>query len=282
MRFSLIISVQFTSERIDERSAAAKDDAQAPPTVNVSICKMIRGHSMRLAMIMVFMGALSSPIVAAETEQEKALKHIVGLVFPDLEVTRIKKSQIAGLYEVMLGPEVLYISNNGRYVLQGDIIDLQSRTNMSEVERAAARVQILKNIPEDETINFSPDNARHTIYVFTDITCGYCRQLHRDMPELNKNGVAIRYLAYPRAGMGSQPFKDMESIWCAEDKLDAMTAAKLRGAVKAARCDNPVKEQYELGKLMGIRGTPAIYLENGEDLPGYLPPELLLQALGEI
>jgi len=233
-------------------------------------------------MTLFFTGVLSFSTAGAETEQAKALKSVMGLVFPDLEVTRIKESQIPGLYEVMLGAEVLYISKNGRYILQGDIIDLQSRTNMSEIERASARVGILRDIPENETIDFSPDDARHTIYVFTDITCGYCQRLHRDVPELNKNGVAVKYLAYPRAGINSQPFRDMESIWCAADKPGAMTSAKLGGTVKPAKCDNPVEKQYQLGKLLGVRGTPAIYLENGEEMPGYLPPERLLQALGEI
>ena len=117
--------------------------------------------------------------------------------------------------------------------------------------------------------------------MFTDITCGYCIRLHRDVPELNRIGIEVRYLAFPRAGIGSGPFKDMESVWCANDKNKAMTSAKLGKKVKSAKCNNPVKKQYELGQLMGVIGTPAIYLENGREMPGYIPPQRLLQAINE-
>ena len=202
-------------------------------------------------------------------------------VFPDVEITRIKPSPIPGLYEVMLGTDMIYLSEDGRYVLQGDLIDLGEKVNLSEQERSAARKQVLESIPASDTIDFVSEGARHTVYVFTDTTCGYCQRFHRDMAELNGKGVTVRYLAFPRGGVDSESFHDMESVWCATDQNAAMTLAKQGKEVTPARCDNPVRRQYELGQDLGVRGTPAIYLENGQELPGYVPPDTLLQALNK-
>ena len=236
---------------------------------------------MRTELALFFTASLFLAGVSAEPEKHRLLRESITTAFPDLEVTRIKEAQVPGLYEVMLGTEVVYLSEDGRYILQGDLIDLDERINVSEEQRAAARLKVLEGIPETETIDFASPDAKHTVYVFTDITCGYCRQFHRDMPELNSKGIAVRYLAFPRAGADSEAFEDMESVWCAADKNTAMTAAKLGKKVEPAKCDNPVERHYELGQTLGVRGTPTIYLEGGQSMPGYLPPERLLEAIAQ-
>ncbi len=234
---------------------------------------------MRPGLILLLTAALFTGAANAGPDREDFLRKAITDVFPDVEITRIKPAPIPGLYEVMLGTEMFYLSEDGRYILQGDLIDLGEKINLSEQERAAARKRVLESIPESETIDFVPEAARHTVYVFTDITCGYCRQFHRDMAELNGKGVAVRYLAFPRAGIDSDSFREMESVWCAADPNEAMTLAKGGRPVKPAQCDNPVQRQYELGQNLGVRGTPAIYLENGQEMPGYVPPDDLLEAL---
>ena len=234
---------------------------------------------MHKTLTLILFTLLCTSAVPADSDQDKRLRQAIADVFPDVDVTRIKPSPIPGLYEIMLGTDMVYLSDDGRYLLQGDLIDLSERVNLSEQERAVARQQVLATIPASETIDFVPDAVQHTVYVFTDITCGYCRRFHRDVEELNDRGVAVRYLAYPRAGVDSEPFVDMESVWCATDPNTAMTQAKRGDAVAPAQCDNPVQRQYELGQVLGVRGTPAIYLENGQEMPGYIPPDTLLQAL---
>jgi len=233
----------------------------------------------RPGLILLLTAALFFGAANADPDREDFLRKAITDVFPDVEVTRIKPSPIPGLYEVMLGTEMIYLSEDGRYILQGDLIDLGEKINLSEQEREAARKRVLESIPASETIDFVPDAAQHTVYVFTDITCGYCQLFHRDMAELNGRGVAVRYLAFPRAGVDSESFRDMESVWCAADPNEAMTLAKGGRPVKPAQCDNPVQRQYELGQTLGVRGTPAIYLENGREMPGYIPPDELVQAL---
>ena len=234
-----------------------------------------------LASVSFLTAILILSVSTADPDRDSRLRRAITDVFPDVEITRIKPAPIPGLYEVMLGTDMVYLSEDGRYILQGDLIDLGDRVNLSEQERAAARKQVLESVPASETIDFVPDSAQHTVYVFTDITCGYCRHFHRDMAELNGRGVTVRYLAFPRAGTGSDSFRDMESVWCAADPNAAMTLAKQGSPVRPAQCDNPVKRQYELGQSLGVRGTPAIYLENGQEMPGYVPPDTLLQALNQ-
>ena len=217
----------------------------------------------------------------ADTDRDNRLRQAINEVFPDVEIDRVKQSPIPGLYEVMLGTDMVYMSEDGRYILQGDLIDLGERVNLSERERAAARKKILESVPAAETVDFTPDTPEHTVYVFTDITCGYCRRFHQHMAELNSMGVAVRYLAFPRAGTGTDSFTDMESVWCAADPNNALTRAKQGEQVTPAQCDNPVQRQYELGQALGVRGTPAIYLEGGQALPGYVPPDTLLEALNQ-
>ena len=237
---------------------------------------------MRLVFRFILIAAvLSAAGTYADPDRDSLLRRSINDVFPGVEISRIKPAPIPGLYEVMLGTDVIYLSEDGRYILQGDLIDLGNRVNLSEQERAAARRQILESIPASETIDFAPSTPEHTVYVFTDITCGYCRRFHRDMAELNNKGVAVRYLAFPRAGIGSESFKEMESVWCAADPNSAITLAKQGSEVIPAQCDNPVKRQYELGQSLGVRGTPAIYLEGGQELPGYVPPDTLLEALNQ-
>lgn len=215
---------------------------------------------------------------APDAVESQIAARLQGL-FPDLEITRVTPSPIQGLYEVLAGTDVLYVTADGRYLFQGDMLDLNQRRNVTEGQRAALRVSRLGQVPLADMIEFAPAAPKHVVYVFTDIQCGYCRRLHREMPEINKRGIAVRYLAFPRAGIGSAAFKQMESIWCSDDRRRAMTEAKSGQPVNPRTCANPVADQYTLGEALGVRGTPAIYGSDGRALPGYMPPDELLQAL---
>lgn len=215
----------------------------------------------------------------AEMTPETAIAGGLKSAFPDLEITRITESSIPGLYEVMLGPDLVYVTPDGRYLLDGDILDLRQKLNISEERRAAARVTVLAGIPAAEMIEFAPAHPDHAVFVFTDISCGFCRLLHRDMAELNSLGIAVRYLAFPRTGTRSPISRDMESVWCASDRQKALTDAKLGLPVKKASCDNPIKRHFALGQAIGVTGTPGIYTEDGRRLRGYLPPAEMLKAI---
>lgn len=222
-----------------------------------------------------------SGYAVSDAEAEKNIRHTLQQLAPGETITRIRATPFGNLYEVLLGPSIIYMSGDGRYILKGDLFDMQDRRNVSEKERAMAREAIFASLGPDEYIEFSPEKPEHVIYVFTDVDCGYCRKLHHDVPVLNKNGLAVRYLAYPRGGIGSSAYAKLEAVWCAADRQKAMTDAKNGINVVSRQCSNPVANEYELGQKFGLRGTPAIYKSNGEELSGYIPPADLLNIVKE-
>lgn len=191
-------------------------------------------------------------------------------------------SAIPGLYEVVVGGQVLYLSEDGRLAMQGDILDLGSRANLTENRRSVLRSQAIEAVGENNMVVFAPEGtARHTVTVFTDIDCGYCRKMHSQIAEYNKEGIKIRYLLFPREGIGSESYNKAVAVWCADDRRDALTKAKRGENVERKTCDNLVKAQYELGQKLGVRGTPSVILESGEMIPGYVPPTQLAEMLAE-
>jgi len=208
---------------------------------------------------------------------EKQISATLHKRFPDLEISTIRAAGIPGWYEVMLGAEVVYVTGDGRYLFQGDLLDLDQHRNLTEEQRTRTRVALLKGIPANDMIVFAPTKTQHSIYVFTDVDCPYCRRLHKDVPKLNAMGIAVKYLAFPRAGIDSQTYHEMEAVWCAKDRNKALTDAKNGMKIQVAKCDDPVKRQFLIGQDMGIRGTPAIYLEDGRQIGGYLTPDELAE-----
>lgn len=202
----------------------------------------------------------------------------------DIKPENVRPSQVPGLYEVAIGSDTAYVSADGRYLIAGDLFEVDSRRNLTEAGRSATRVKILSKLDERDMIVFAPTTpVKHTITVFTDVECGYCRKLHSQIDELNKLGIRVRYMAYPRAGPGTDDWHKMEAVWCSKDRKTAITQAKLGQAVKAANCGaTPVAKQYELGEKFAVRGTPAIFTNDGDYIGGYLPPAALLEELDRL
>jgi thiol:disulfide interchange protein DsbC len=206
-------------------------------------------------------------------------KKIPGAKAEDITPTAAK-----GIFEVRLGGDIAYVSADARYLFTGDMYDLDSRTNLTELGRTDTRRKLLAKLDEKDMIVFGPaENAKHTVTVFTDVDCGYCRKLHSEIEQITKLGVRVRYMAYPRSGPGTADWAKMERVWCSKDRKAAITQAKLGKDVSAPACGaTPVAKQYELGEQMGVRGTPAIFTAKGDYIGGYLPPQQLLQELDEL
>jgi thiol:disulfide interchange protein DsbC len=222
----------------------------------------------------------STAVVAADVsdaDYEKILK-----VIPELSRNAISPSPIPGLYQIMMGGEISYVSADGRYLVQGDIYDLEEERNLTEVQRETARQSAIDKIGENRMIVFSPDKVEHSITVFTDIDCGYCRKLHRQIDGYNQLGIEVRYLFFPRSGPDTDSWFKAESVWCADDRNSALTQAKSGATIDSDDCSStPVEEHYKLGRTIGIRGTPAIIVQGGELIPGYVSPNELLTHLEE-
>lgn len=187
---------------------------------------------------------------------------------------------VPGLYRVTIGPQVAYVSADGRYLVRGDIISLQNGDNLTRSERDAARLAYLKQVAPDDLLVFAPANTKQTITVFTDIDCAYCRVLEHDRPQLNAMGIAVQYLFFPRDGRGSASWQQAVDVWCASDRKAAFEAAMQGVTPKPAHCDAAaVAAGYKFGQLLGLDGTPAILTDRGQLIDGYLPPADLAQIL---
>jgi thiol:disulfide interchange protein DsbC len=200
---------------------------------------------------------------------------------PGSKAEDFRPSPVPGLYELAQGAEIVYVTSDGKYAFAGDLYDLNDDTNLSERRRRDSRLALISSVPEAQMLVFSPKDPKYTITVFTDIDCGYCRKLHSEMPEYNKLGIRVRYLYYPRMGPDSEGWDKAQAVACATNKTDAMTRAKRGESVKSGKCNasSIVQRDYELGQEIGLRGTPAIILEDGELLAGYVPPAMLIRRL---
>ncbi|WP_045737560.1 DsbC family protein [Xanthomonas sp. MUS 060] len=200
---------------------------------------------------------------------------------PSFKPDYIGAAPFPGFREVVVSGHLLYLSDDGRYMFQAQPLDIQEKQLASSEGLLNYRRKLLESAPRADRIVFAPANPKYTISVFTDIECGYCRKLHSEIGELNKQGIAVEYLAFPRMGLGSQDYNDMVAVWCAADKKKALTEAKANGKVPSAsdNCKNPVTMQYNLGQRLGVNGTPAIFAPDGMQVGGYLPPAKLRQVL---
>ena len=223
---------------------------------------------------------------SAAAISRQALSECMARIDPEFIVESVAPSGIPGLAEVSLeGGDFLYVGVNCRYLLAGSLyrIDGEQLVGITEQRRVAKRMALLDAIPDADMVTFTPDiptEPRASIAVFTDTDCGYCRAMHQRMAEYHELGIEVRYLAYPRAGLGSASYDRMVAAWCADNPNEALTQLKNGGDIPPRSCDNPVAEHYKLGQQIGLTGTPTIILPEGEKLNGYVPPEQLAELLG--
>jgi thiol:disulfide interchange protein DsbC len=230
-------------------------------------------------------------LLMAETPQEMAVnKKVIAdkllKINPQYKIIDFKPAGMEGFYSVQLdqGPK-LYFAKSGDFFFDGDLYSIKNGTmvNLTDKETAANRLVLMKEFNPKEMIVFSPKPPVKTkgyMTVFTDIDCGYCVKLHQEVPELNAHGIEVRYLGFPRAGIGSESHKKLVSAWCSPNKQDALTKLKNRETIPQKTCDDPVAKQYDLGKRMGVTGTPAIILKDGTLIPGYRPAADLIKIIG--
>jgi thiol:disulfide interchange protein DsbC len=219
------------------------------------------------------------PAAAVPTPLEAELAAVAAHL-PGAHPADLRTTPIPGIYEFRKGAELVYVTADGRYGFAGDLYRLADRNNLSDARRRELRLELLRAVPESSMVVFAPPQTRYTITVFTDVDCAYCRALHKQIAEYNRLGVKVRYLFFPRSGPNTESWSKAEQVWCSSDRQAALTQAKLGVALKSAVCKpNPVAEQYALGRSIGLTGTPGIVTESGDLLPGYAPPDELVQEL---
>jgi len=215
----------------------------------------------------------------AANADEAAVKQALAKSMPSMKIDSITPSEIKGLYEVTVGANIFYVSDDGKYLLQGRLVDVAARKDLTEEKLSGTRKKAIEKIGQENMIVFKPKISKYTVTVFTDIDCGYCRKLHSEIEQYLAQGITIQYLFFPRAGKGSDSYNKAVSVWCAKDRNAALTDAKKGNTPEAKTCDNPVDEHMQLGADFDVKGTPMIVTEKGNIYPGYLPAKQLLEVL---
>jgi thiol:disulfide interchange protein DsbC len=238
----------------------------------------MKNISTALVLALAMLGSIS--VVMAESHMQEIERKIAALL-PGATVDQVGPSPLEGIYEVRVdGGDVVYVTEDARYLLSGVLIDLQTKENLTERVRSEQRLVTLDGVSEQSMIVFSPEGeVKHTITTFTDIDCPYCRKMHREMDLLNRMGIKVRYMLFPRAGPASKSYEKAVSVWCAEDQQTAMTEAKAGATPELSDCDNPIREHMVLGRRLGLRGTPYTITDTGRAIGGYMPAPELLESL---
>ncbi len=230
-----------------------------------------------LTIISLLLFLLSTTSLADVAAVKKSLEKAI----PNSGKAVIENSKVKGLYQVSKGLQVFYVTEDGRYAMTGNLIDLDSGDNLTVLSVDKLRKDLYVKLDVSSMIVYpSTIKVKRTIAIFSDIDCPYCRKMHAEIPELNKAGIEVRYLAYPRSGIGGKSYWKAVSTWCAKNPAIAMDDAMLTGEIEDKKCENPVKKHMQLAQKFGVNGTPNIITDKGEMFPGYLPAKDLIKRLG--
>jgi thiol:disulfide interchange protein DsbC len=225
--------------------------------------------------------AAATPAVAAGGKSDPRIE--MSKKIPGTKPDDFRQSPVPGLWELARGADIVYVTADAKFALAGDLYEIATDTNVSDRRRRDARLEMMNAVPESQMVVFSPKDPKYTVTVFTDIDCGYCRKLHSEMAKYNELGIRVRYLFYPRTGPNTESWSKAVAVWCSPNRNDALTRAKRGEDIKLNKCGTtPVDHDYELGQEIGLRGTPAILLANGDLLPGYVPPATLAKRLQSV
>ncbi len=230
-------------------------------------------YPLSLSLLLMTLGAVA---MAAEPE---ALHERLQALAPDQAPDLVIETPVPGLWEVIFDSDVFYFSADGRFLIRGQIIDLENRVNLTEQSLGKIRQALIEQVTPQDMISFGPDDAKYHIMVFTDVDCTYCRRLHQQIDGYLAEGIQVSYLLWPRGSEQSPTYAKSVNIYCADDQQAALTAAKQGKTVPEQDCDHPLAKLKALGEMIGVTGTPAILLEDGTLIPGYQPPKQLAAAL---
>ena len=228
---------------------------------------------------------LSGPLSAAPTKENAEIQQVkssISGLIGNKSVDSVTPSPIPGVYEVMVGARIFYVTADGKYLLNGALIDVEKREDLTDAKLTSVKAKMIEDVGEENMVIFAPEKYQHTVTIFTDIDCGYCRKLHAEVDQYNDLGIRVRYMMFPRAGQGSPAYRKAVSVLCASDRQDAMTRAKAGQEIEMKDCENPVAQEYALGQELGVTGTPAIFLESGDLIPGYVPAARMSAILKQV
>lgn len=217
---------------------------------------------------------------AAESAADATARATLHTLVPQAKIDTVEAAPLPGYRQVLVGGQMIYVSDDGKYLMQGTLYDTKTKRDLTAIRLAVATRQKVDAVPAANRIVFAPPGkAKYKVTVFTDLDCGYCRRLHSQIAEFNKRGIEFDYLFFPRTGIGSPSYDKAVSVWCAKDRKAAFTAAKAGHDPAPLKCANPVAEEFTLGTKVGVEGTPTIFAPDGTKIGGYLSPDEMLKKL---
>lgn len=219
---------------------------------------------------------------AASAAPHQAIRDAIHKLVPTARIDSIVKAPVPGFYEVVASGQVVYVSADGKYMMQGKLFDLAQRKDLTAARMDTVRKSALAKVPDANKLVFAPADPKYRVTVFTDLDCGYCRKLHTHIAAFNKEGIAVDYLFFPRTGLNTPSYAKAVSVWCSGDRKKAFTLAKMGTDPEPAQCNNPVASEFDLGQQLGIGGTPTIIASDGSVIGGYLTPEQMLQKVRQV
>lgn len=234
----------------------------------------------KMASVFLLAGALLGSVAAVAQSTLDEIGERITTQLPGITVSSLLETDITGIYELVSDGRIYYVDESAEYLIDGSLIRLEDRLNITDGRLGSIHMRLIDSVDEKNMLIYEPEaDSTRSITVFTDISCGYCRRLHAELDTLLEEGVRVRYLMFPRAGLGSQGHKDLESVWCADNPQEAMTNAKAGGKIAAKSCPNPIEEHIALAERLGLRGTPLIYTDSGEKIPGYREASALVTMI---
>jgi thiol:disulfide interchange protein DsbC len=225
----------------------------------------------------------AEPAAALPVIPPDVLKGVAALAGGGVKTEDVRPTPVPGIFELRRGSEIIYMSQDGRYVFTGDLYRVQGRSNLTETRKAEMRRKLIEALPEDRMVVYSPPTPKYSVTVFTDVDCPYCQAFHKQIADYNRLGIKVRYVFFPRSGPNTDSWHKAEQVWCSADRKEALTLSKLGKPLTAKACaDTPVAQEYQLGRDVGLEGTPGIVASDGTMVGGYMPPDQLLQELKQL
>ena len=243
----------------------------------------------RIAAFAIAASCSASVLAAEKADNIDKVKSAINAAWqqakPGIVISDIEKTEVPGIYKVSVGPSSnIYSTADGKNFIVGDLFRVGPNkiSNVTEEARNGDRAKAVASVNDKDMVIFPAKGEKKArMYVFTDVDCYYCQKLHHNMDKMNEMGIEVAYLGYPRAGIGSGSYNKIASAWCADDRLTALTKLKNRQDITTNVCEgNPIDAQYNLGREIGLSGTPALVLEDGELIAGFLEPDALADRLG--
>jgi len=196
------------------------------------------------------------------------------------EVRTVTKTPVPGLFEVNIGGQVVYTDASGRYVLNGELVDTKTGTNLTEERMAELNRIKWADLPLERAIKWTKGNGSRQMAVFSDPNCGYCKRIEQTFQQMDN--ITVYTFLFPVLSPDSEV--KAKQVWCSADRTKAWRDWMLNKVALTGNgsCKTPVEENLALGHSLNINGTPAVFFTDGTRIPGAADAATLERKLASL